>query len=350
MAGRASPRHEPRRQRQGGSGRLPHPPMCLCGCSGPGRLCPPLWGSRGPLGRCPCVAHTRAASCTCAGASASQRPWRPKRLGDDGGSAASRVSPRATAGRRRCTCRRWSSARRPSGSAAAGSTRGRCRTWRSWLPRVGPRRAEGRRQEVVVAGSARAPSVWSAFFHASGPPSTSSTTFRSSVASDVTLLLSWKTYGHVRQKKRMCSSFCGRAGRRQRGARQASGPAVESRRTSRSRRLLQVGQKCMVLLVSASKRAASWRWVWGGYCGPLTRSRCVGCRPATARDAGCLYGHRRVPPSTPRGMRAPARAGATGGYSIGARARRLLVRRPASWRRCLLLGGSSASHAGTRHS
>ena len=155
MAGRASSRHEPRGQRRGGSGRLPHPPMCLCGCSGPGRLCPPLWGSRGPLGRCPCVAHTTAASCTCAGASASQRPWRPKRLGDDGGSAASRVSPRATAGRRRCTCRRWSSARRPSGSAAAGSTRGRCRTWRSWLPRVGRRRAEGSRQEVVVAGSAR---------------------------------------------------------------------------------------------------------------------------------------------------------------------------------------------------
>ena len=265
MAGRASPRHEPRRQRRGGSGRLPHPPMCPCGCSGPGRLCPPLWGSRGPLGRCPCVAHTRAASCTCAGASASQRPWRPKRRGDDGGSAASRVSPRATAGRRRCTCRRWSSARRPSGSAAAGSTRGRCRTWRSWLPRVGRRRAEGRRQEVVVAGSARAPSVWSAFFHASGPPSTSSTTFRSSVASDVTLLLSWKTYGHVRQKKRMCSSFCGRAGRRQRGARQASGPAVKSRRTSRSRRLLQVGQKCMVLL-GVDRRPSSarcWRWVGG---------------------------------------------------------------------------------------
>ena len=239
--------------------------MCPCRCSGPGRLCPLLWGSRGPLGRCPCVAHTRAASCTCAGASASQRPWRPKRLGDDGGSAASRVSPRATAGRRRCTCRRWSSARRPSGSAAAGSTRGRCRTWRSWLPRVGRRRAEGRRQEVVVAGSARAPSVWSAFFHASGPPSTSSTTFRSSVASDVTLLLSWKTYGHVRQKKRMCSSFCGRAGRRQRGARQASGPAVKSRRTSRSRRLLQVGQKCMVLL-GVDRRPSSarcWRWVGG---------------------------------------------------------------------------------------
>ena len=264
MAGRASPRHEPRGQRQGGSGHLPHPPCA------------------------PAAARGRADSALPCGGVAGR--W-----------AAAHAS--LIRGQRRAHARALQPARGRGGPSVSATTAGRQRVESVLAPPQaaggalveGGHRLVGRadlqllvvRAVVAALGAvgcrewgggglrgagkrwwwrgARAPSVWSAFFHASGPPSTSSTTFRSRVASDVTLLLSWKTYGHVRQKKRMCSSFCGRAGRRQRGARQASGPAVESRRTSRSRRLLQVGQKCMVLL-GVDRRPSSarcWRWVGG---------------------------------------------------------------------------------------
>ena len=66
---------------------------------GSGQLCPLLWGSRGPLGRCPCVTHTTAGPCARACASASDRPWRSKRLGGDGGSgSASVLAPPHAAG------------------------------------------------------------------------------------------------------------------------------------------------------------------------------------------------------------------------------------------------------------